>query len=307
MRPGRNRRRPRLTVLFGLLFGIVVGLTACGAGGGERPSGLPSTRAEQREAQRSASGVPDTPTPERTTGATKANRAPETSVVTSERTRPTRSTAPAPTTSPPPADTEPAPARPTRTTVPAPTTTQAEQTPTASASAVPAAGTAEGLGLLGWFLLLALAAALIVAWVLVGRSQRRAGWDTEARALESETRGITATRLPPVLHTTTAERRFLVWGPVRADLLDVQNRWDALAERATGDARRNWSLRVTALLHELITAVDVETEALGAGQDWAMLRVRVDRAGRALAAVLSGQPQPEPPPAAEPGTSAFQT
>ncbi|MFI7602506.1 hypothetical protein [Actinoplanes sp. NPDC049681] len=152
-----------------------------------------------------------------------------------------------------------------------------------------------------------LIAALMVAWVLVARSQRRSGWDTEARALQSETREITATRLPPALRTTTTGQRALLWPPVRADLIDIQNRWSALAERASGDARRNWSLRVTALLQELITAVDIESEALSTGQDWTLLRVRVDQAGRTLASVLGGQPKPEPPPAAEPGPSAFQT
>ena len=311
MRSWRERRRPRVTVPPSRIA-FIVGLTACGAGGGEAPSSLPSTRTTQR----SASGEPRTATPERTTEAAETTRA--STVVTPERTRTTESTGPARNTTGPPTVTEPTPTRTTQTTGPA-RTTQAtasarvtapvEQTPTpaASAPAVAVTGTTGGLGLFGWLLVLALVAALIVAWVLVARSQRRSGWDTEARVLGSETRGITATRLPPALRATTTSRRALVWPPVRADLIDMQNRWRALAERASGDVRRNWSLQVTALLYELIAAVDMESEALGTGQDWTLFRVRVDEAGRTLASVLGGQPPSEPPPAAEPGTSAFQT
>jgi hypothetical protein len=176
-----------------------------------------------------------------------------------------------------------------------------------SASAVAAAGASQGLGTLGWLLLIALVGALLVGGLLVSRSQRRSAWDTEARALESETRTIAATRLPPVLSTTTTGRRSLVWPPVRADLTDAQSRWNALTDRASGEARQNWSLRVAGLLQELITAVDAENEALATGQDWTMARARVDQAGRALIAILTVQPQPEPPPAAEPGPPAFQT
>lgn len=70
-------------------------------------------------------------------------------------------------------------------------------------------------------LLIALVAALLVAGPLVARSQRRSAWDTEARALESETRTIVTTRLPPVLSRTTTGRRSLVWPPVRADLTAI--------------------------------------------------------------------------------------
>jgi hypothetical protein len=156
-------------------------------------------------------------------------------------------------------------------------------------------------------LLIALVAALLVAGLLVSRSQRRSAWDTEARALESETRTIVTTRLPPVLSTTTTGRRSLVWPPVRADLADALSRWSALMDRASGEARQNWSLRVASLLQELVTAVDAENEALATGRDQSMLRTRVDQAKRALTAILTVQPRPEPPPAGEPGPPAFQT
>ncbi|RSM69608.1 hypothetical protein DMB66_11520 [Actinoplanes sp. ATCC 53533] len=307
----RNHRRPVATVLAWLLLGIVIGLTACGAGG-EAPSGLPSTRASERAVDRPASGEPDTPAPERTTEPVATTRPPTAAVVTPERTRTTRSTTAAETTTRPPtspAATEPAPARTTRTTVPARTSTPVEQTPTpvTSTSVAATVGASQGLGTLGWLLLIALVAALLVAGLLVARSQRRSAWDTEARALESETRTIATTRLPPVLSTTTTGRRSLVWPPVRADLTDALSRWSALMDRASGEARQNWSLRVASLLQELITAVDAENEALATGRDWSMLRTRVDQAGRALTAILTVQPQPEPPPAGEPGPTAFQT
>ncbi|GAA3349300.1 hypothetical protein GCM10020358_70900 [Amorphoplanes nipponensis] len=320
MRSWRTRHRPRATVPAGLLLGLVVGLTACGAGG-EAPSDLPSTRASQRAGDRTPAPTrtaeaeepaptrttdAEEPAPTRTTDVEEPTRAPTTTAATPDRTRTTRPTPPAAATTRPPAATEPTPDRTTQTTVPAPTTTAAEPAPTpaSSASAVAAVDTTGGLGLFGWLLLFALFAGLIVAWVLVARSQRRSGWDTEARALESETRAITVTRLPPALRTTTIGRRSLVWPQVRADLVDVRSRWSALADRASGEARQNWSLRVAAMLHELITAIDTESEALATEQDWTTLRVRVQQAYRALDAVLTGQPRPEPPPAAEPGPSA---
>jgi hypothetical protein len=307
----RNHRRPRATVLAWLLLATAVGLTACGAG--EAPSGSPATRASERV----ASGQARTPAPDPTTEAETTPRATATAAVPPERTRTTRPAPPATTTTRPPtspAAAEPAPTRTTRTTAtrtaaPAPATTTVETTPAPapSASTVATTGASQGLGTLGWLLLITLVAALIVAGVLVSRSQRRSAWDTEARALESETRTIAATRLPPVLQTSTTSRRSLVWPPVRADLADAQTRWNALTERASGDARRNWSLRVTVLIQELILAVDTENEALATGQDWTMLRRRVDQANRALTAILTAEPRPEAPPAAEPGPPALQT
>jgi hypothetical protein len=148
-------------------------------------------------------------------------------------------------------------------------------------------------------LLIVLVAALIVGGSLVYRSQRRSAWDAEARALESETRTATATRLPPVLTTTSIGQRGLAWPPLRAGLADLMSRWNALAERASGETRRNWSLRISGLLQELIAAVDAENEALAAGRDWMPLRLRVNQAEQALAAALAVQPQPGTPPAGE--------
>jgi hypothetical protein len=109
-----------------------------------------------------------------------------------------------------------------------------------------------------------------------------------------------------VLNTTTTGQRGLTWPPVRAARVDLVSRWNALTERASGEPRRNWSLRISGLLQELIAAVDAENEALTVGHDWTLLRPRVSQAGQALATVLAVQ-SPEPPAAEEPGPPAFQT
>jgi hypothetical protein len=77
-------------------------------------------------------------------------------------------------------------------------------------------------------------------------------------------------------------------------------RWELLAERAPDDQRRTRSGQVRSLLQELVAAVDAENQALAAGRDWRLLRPRVDQAGRALSAVLTGVPQPEPAAGGEP-------
>jgi hypothetical protein len=305
----RNHRRTGApAVLAGLLLGTAVVLTACG-GGGENPSGRPSGRASERSIERPASSEPEATRsrqPDRTTEPAETTRPPTTTaVVTPEPTRTTRTTTPPETTTRPPTSTAAVEPEPTRTTA---TTTAAETTPTpaASASAAAVAADSQGLGPWGWLLLIALVAALIVGGLLVYRAQRRSAWDAEARALESETRTVTGTRLPPVLTTTTTGQRGLAWPPVRASLTDLMSRWNALTERASGEARRDWSLRIGGLLQELIAAVDSENEALAVGRDWMQFRPRVAQAEEALLAVLT-PPQPEPPPSAEPGPPAFQT
>jgi hypothetical protein len=304
-----HRRAGAAAVLAGFLLGMVVGLSACGAGG-ETPSDRPSARASERSIERPATGEPDATRsrePDRTTEPAETTRPPTTTAaVTPEPTRTTRTTTPAETTTRPPTSTAvvaPTPTETTRTTTPAETT----PTPVTSASAAEAAAESQGLGPWGWLLLIALVAALIVGGLLVYRTQRRSAWDTEARALESETRTLTATRLPPVLTTATAGQRGLAWPPVRAGLTDAMSRWNALVERASGEARRNWSLRIAGLLQELIAAVDAENEALAVGRDWMPFRLRVNQVEQALAAALAAQPQPGTPAAGEPGPPAFET
>jgi hypothetical protein len=159
------------------------------------------------------------------------------------------------------------------------------------------------LGALGWTLLIVLGAGLIAGW-LIWRSRRRSAWDTEAGALEEDTRTTTSTQLPSVLTAEDAGQRALSWPPLRAALIDLLRRWDLLAERAPDDQRRNRAVQVRSLLQELIAAVDAENEALATGRDWRLLRPRVDQAERALSAVLAGVPPQEAPAGGGPGRPA---
>jgi hypothetical protein len=314
----RNHRRAGFTfVLPGLVIGVLFGLSACGAGDGkpsarpsadvsiDRPSREPSPPAE-------ATGSEAQPTrsreAERTTEPAETTTRPPTPAETT-----TRPPTPARTTTRPPTSAAVVPTQTTTTKAPAkatppPTTQQPAVTPTASASAVAVAAESGGIGPFGWLVLIGLLAAMIIGGLLLYRSQRKSAWDTEARALEAETRTVIETRLGPVLTATTAAQRGLIWPPVRSLLTDLANRWTGLAERSAGEPRRNWSLQISGLIQRLLAAVDAENEALAAGRDWTLLRPRVSQAEQALSAVLAGQPRPEPPPAAEePGPPAFQT
>ncbi|MEV4637555.1 hypothetical protein AB0J80_09410 [Actinoplanes sp. NPDC049548] len=322
-----HRRAGVAAALAGLLLMAGMGLTACDDGGGSSAN-RPSARASERSVAGAASGEPDatrspaagrttkpveTTRPAETTEPAKTTRpARTTAAETPEPTRTTGTTTPAEATTRPPTSTAvvaPGATSPTRTAATTETTKTTKTTPTPAGSASAAAAAAESrlLGPWGWMLLLVVIAALVVGGFLVYRSQRRSAWDVEARALGSETRTVTGVRLPPVLSTTTVGERGLAWPPVRASLLDLQQRWNALIERAAGETRRDWSLRISGLLQELVTAVDAENEAMVAGRDRMPARSRIRRAEEALIAILTGQPQPEPPTAGEPGPPAFQT
>jgi hypothetical protein len=319
MRRWRNHGRTgTAAVLAGFLVSVVLGCTACDVGGenaptrpstgtSERATDEPSAAADRtrsRDTEPTETTPPPTSTravPTRTTTPAKTTRPTTTNA---EAPEPTRTTTPPKTTTRPPTSTAVVAPEPTRTTTPPATTPT--PTPAESASAV-AAASSQKIGWFGWLLLIALLAALIIGGWLVYRSQHRSAWDTEARALESETRTVTETRLPPVLSTTTTSRRGLAWPPVRAALVDLVTRWNALTERASGEGRRNWALRISGLLQELTAAVDAENEALAVGRDPMLLRPRVNQVEQALAAALAVQPQPEPPAAGEPGPPAFQT
>jgi hypothetical protein len=208
-------------------------------------------------------------------------------------------------TRPDPSVTATAPTRPTRTSSATPTPTSAERpssptTPPATpAAGTPAAAESQGLGALGWALLILLVVALAAGW-LISRSRRKSAWDRKAAALEADTRATASTQLPAVLTAETAGERALSWPPLRAALSDLVRRWELLAERAPDDRRRTRSGQVRSLLQELVAAVDAENQALATGRDWRLLRPRVDQAGRALSAVLAGVPQPEPSAGGEP-------
>lgn len=189
--------------------------------------------------------------------------------------------------------------RPTRT----PTSAEAlgpTAAPATSAAGTPAAAAeSEGLGALGWTLLILLVVALAAGWLL-WRSRRRSAWDAQAAALEQDTRAATGTQLPPVLTAEDAGQRALSWPPLRAELVDLMRRWEQLAERAPDDQRRSRTGQIRNLLQGLVAALDAENQALGTGRDWRLLRPRVDQAERALSAVLAGVPQQEPSAGREP-------
>jgi hypothetical protein len=256
-------------LLAGLVVGLAVGLSGCGAGGGGESATRPST---ERSGTRPAPSVTESPS-ETTTEPTQPTRTP------TSAERPTSPTT-APVTS---ADVRP------------PTST-----PTPSAAGTPASAESEGLGPLGWTLLIVLVVGLIAGWLL-WRSRRKSAWDAQAAALEADTRTTTGTELPSVLTAVTAGQRALSWPPLRAALADLMHRWDLLAERAPDDRRRTRSGQIRNLLQDLLAAVDAENQALAAERDWRLLRPRVDQAERALSAALAGVSQQEPPAGGEQG------
>jgi uncharacterized protein HemX len=262
-------------LLGGLVLSLVLALGGCGAGGGSDSATRPTTERSGTRPEPSGTESP--------------------SETTTEATRPPRTTSDRPTS--------------TRT----PTSAERPNSPTTSAEALapttapppPATGTpaaaaeSEGLGALGWTLLILLVVALAGGWLL-WRSRRRSAWDAQAGALEQDTRTATGTQLPPVLTAEDAGQRALSWPPLRAELVDLIRRWDLLAERAPDDQRRNRTGQIRNLLQELVAALDAENQALGTGRDWRLLRPRVDQAERVLSAVLAGVPQQEPPAGGEP-------
>jgi hypothetical protein len=270
--PGCRTTAARL--LAGLVLSLALGLSGCGAGGGSGSATRPST---ERSGTR--------PAPSGTESASET---------TVEPTRPPRTSADTPTSDRPPTTAE----RPT-----SPTTTPATRAPTSAptslAAGTPAAAESEGLGALGWTLLILLVVALAGGWLL-WRSRKRSAWDAQAAALEADIGTATRIQLPSVLTAEDAGQRALSWPPVRATLVDLMRRWDLLAERAPDDQRRNRTGQVRNLLQELVAAVDAENQALATGRDWRLLRPRVDQAQRALSAMLAGVPQPVPSAGDEP-------
>jgi hypothetical protein len=277
--PGIPRRHAATAwLLAGLVLSLVLGLTGCGAGGGSDSATRPTT---ERSGTRPAPSGTESP-----------------SETTTEPTRPPRTTADTPTSDRTPTTAE----RPNSPTTTPERSTEAlapTSAPETSAAGTPAAAESEGLGALGWTLLILLVVALAVGW-LVWRSHKRSAWDAQAAALEADTRTATGTRLPPVLTAEDAGQRALSWPPLRAELVELMGRWDLLGEGASDDQRRNRTGQIRNLLQELVAAVDAENEALATGRDWRLLRPRVDQAQRALSAVLAGVPQQEPSTGGEP-------
>jgi hypothetical protein len=285
--PGIPGRRATMAwLLAGLVLSLVLGLSGCGAGGGSDSATRPTT--ERSGTRPTPSG---TESPSETT--TAPTRPPRTSADTPPRTS---ADTPPSTRTPTSAERPSSPTTTPATSAEAPAPTSA---PTTLAAGTPAAAESEGLGALGWILLLLLVVALAAAWLL-WRSRRRSAWDTQAAALEDDTRTTTGTQLPAVLTAEDAGQRALSWPPLRAELVDLMRRWDLLGERAPDDQRRNRTGQLRNLLQELVAAVDAENQALATGRDWRLLRPRVDQAERALSAVLAGVPQQEPSAGEEP-------
>jgi hypothetical protein len=285
--PGiRRRRTTPASLLAGIVLSLVLGLSGCGAGGGSDEATRPST---ERSGTRPAPSGTESPS-ESTTEST-----------TTESTRPPRTTAEAPTSIESPTSAEP-PSSPTTTPATSAESRAPTSAPTSSAAGTPTAAESEGLGAVGWILLILLVVAVTGGWLL-WRSRKKSAWDAQSDALEADTRTVTGTQLPPVLTAEDAGQRALSWPPLRATMVDLMRRWDLLAERAPDDQRRNRTGQVRKLLQELVAAVDAENQALATGRDWRLLRPRVDQAQRALSAVLAGVSQPEPSAGDEPWQS----
>jgi hypothetical protein len=272
-----GRRATTVWLLAGLVAGLVLGLSGCGAGGSDSATRPTTERSGTR------------PEPSGTEGPSETTTAP---------TRPPRTTADAPTSTRTPTTAE-RPNSPTTTPERSSEALAPTSAPETSSAGTPAAAESEGLGALGWTLLILLVVAVAVGWLL-WRSRKRSAWDAEAAALEDQTRTTIGTQLPPVLTAEDAGQRALSWPPLRAALSDLVRRWELLAERAPDGQRQSRTGQIRSLLQELVAAVDAENQALAAGRDWRLLRPQVDQAGRVLSAVLAGVPQPAPAAGGEP-------
>lgn len=284
-----------------LATAVVLGLGACGGGGGDGTS-LPSDRPTvDRTVTRTPDNSQETPTPtdDRTGRPTRTADAEPTLAPTTERPEPAPTTEraePAPTT----AQAEPAPttaqAEPTRgQAAPQPPATVATTPP---ASNVATAAESTGAGDVGCLLLILLVG-LMVGGLVVWRTRHGSDWDVEATTLV----GITTdglNRMPPVLITTTIAERALVWPPLRDDFGTLMGDWDVLGGRTADEERRAWAIEVRTRLQELVAAVDQENEVLAADREWRLLRPRLAAAEEALRATLRARPATGTPGSAQP-------
>ena len=185
-----GRRASTACVPAGLVLGLVLSLSGCGAGGGSESATRPST---ERSSTRPAPSMTELPSET----ATAPTRPPRTSNAT-PTTRPPTSVAPS-TSDRPPTTPKTSPA--TSAAALAPTSTS-----TPSAAGTPAAAESEESRALGWTLLIVLVVGLAAGW-MIWRSRRRSAWDAEAGGLEQATRTATSTQLPSVLTAETAGQR----------------------------------------------------------------------------------------------------
>src|SRR5215217_4771172 len=190
--PGCRTTTARL--LAGLVLSLALGLSGCGAGGGSGSATRPST---ERSGTRPAPSGTESP-----------------SETTVEPTRPPRTSADTPTSDRTPTSAE-RPTSPTTTPASSAETRTPTSAPTSLAAGTPAAAESEGLGALGWTLLILLVVALAGGWLL-WRSRKGSAWDAQADALEADIVTVTGTQLPSVLTAEDAGQRALSWPPVRA-------------------------------------------------------------------------------------------
>jgi len=151
----RRRRTATVWLLAGLVAGLVLGLTGCGAGGGSDSATRPTT---ERSGTR--------PEPSGTERPSETTTAP---------TRPPRTTADTPASTRTPTTAE-RPNSPTTTPATSAEALAPTSAPTPSAAGTPAAAESEGLGALGWTLLILLVVAVAGGWLL-WRSRKRSAWD----------------------------------------------------------------------------------------------------------------------------------
>ena len=272
-----------------LTTAVVLGLGACGDGGGDGSS-LPSDRpTADRSVTRTPDEATESPTDDRTGRPTRTEDATPTTQPPATRTQPPPTTTrpePAPTTAQPP----PTQAEPTRGQAAPPAQPPAATTPPASNVATEPAST--DVGDVGCLLLILLVG-LVVGGLVIWRQRRGSDWDVEAsRLVGATTAGLS--RLPTVLVTTTIGERALVWPPLRDDLGALMGSWDVLSS-GTGEAeRRDWAVEVRTRLQDLVFAIDQENEVLAADREWQLLRPRVAAAEEALAATLAARPGTAP-------------
>jgi hypothetical protein len=146
-----GRRTITAWLLAGLVLSLVLGLSGCGAGGGSESATRPTT--ERSGTRPEPSG---TESPRETT---------------TEQTRPPRTTADTPASTRTPTTAE-RPNSPTTTPERSAEALAPTSAPTTAAAGTPAAAESEGLGALGWTLLILLVVALAAGWLL-WRSRRR--------------------------------------------------------------------------------------------------------------------------------------
>jgi hypothetical protein len=117
-------------------------------------------------------------------------------------------------------------------------------------------------------------------------------WEAEAGSLTAETTRLIGRRLSALLVAGSAGQRSRAWPTLRTELVVVTARWSVLHHQAVGYDRQAHSARICGLLAHLLAAVDAENQAMVSHEDWTVLRPRLRRAQRLLAATLQAPSTP---------------